>query len=138
MPTIAHQLARPAILLACLGLPLAAGCLAEAPDPAARLAISADWLNDSLSFLDADALVAPGGNLDSALIEHIDLAPYGQAPLSLDLTDDGTLAVVLLSRGVMSFVGARLGIETDQPASDRSRGAHPRCRDATGRRTLPH
>ena len=79
-----------------------------------KIAISADWLNGSLSFLDADVLLAVGGRYEAALLERLDLSPYGQAPLSLDLTDDGRLAVVLLSRGVMSFVGARLGVETDQ------------------------
>jgi hypothetical protein len=79
-----------------------------------KLAISADWLNGSLSFLDADVLLAAQGSYEAALLQQLDLSAYGQAPLSLDVTDDGRLAVVLLSRGVMSFVGARLGVEADQ------------------------
>ena len=112
MPHV-RRLAWPALLLT-------VACASEAPgpapvqEPAPRVAISADWLNNTVSFLDANTLLAPGGTLEGALIERLDLSPYGQAPLSLAVTDDGRLAVVLLSRGIMSFVGARLGVEAEQ------------------------
>ena len=103
---------------------LAAGCATEepaptatpAPPPAAEptLAISADLFNGSVSFLDLDTLVAPGGTLDAALLEQVDLAPRGQhGPLTIALTADGSRAVVLLSPGVLAFVGGRLGVDTD-------------------------
>ena len=67
-----------------------------------------------MSFLDLDALVAPGGTFDAALIEQVDLAPRGQlGPLTVALTADGSRAVVLLSPGVLAFVGGRLGVDTD-------------------------
>jgi DNA-binding beta-propeller fold protein YncE len=99
---------------------LAIGCAAEEPAPAAEpapsttLAISADLFNGSVSLLDLDALVASDGSRDAALIEQVPLAPPGQqGPLTLAITADGTRAVVLLSQGVLAFVGGRLGVDTD-------------------------
>ena len=99
-------------------------CAAEEPppspdpapveSPATSVAISADWQNGSLSFLDADALLAPGGTFEDALIERMPLAAPGeQGPLNIVTTADGTLAIVLRSNGVMAFVGARIGIDGD-------------------------
>ena len=83
----------------------------RAPPP--TLAVSADWLNGSLSFVDLDALLGPGGTPEEALISRVELASDGQGPLSVAITPDGSLAVVLLSQGVMAFVGERLGIDAD-------------------------
>ena len=81
---------------------------------AASMAISADWLNGTLSVVDLDALAAPGGTLEAALVRRIELAlPGEQGPLTLSITPDGRKAVVLLSQGVMAFVGDRIGIDTD-------------------------
>ena len=78
------------------------------------MAISADWLNGTLSVVDLDALAAPGGTLEAALVRRVELAPPGdQGPLTLSITPDGRKAVVLLSQGVMAFVGGRIGIDTD-------------------------
>ncbi len=105
-------------------------CAAEEPPPspdpapvelpAASVAISADWQNGSLSFLDADALLAPGGTFEDALIERMPLAAPGeQGPLTVVTTGDGTRAIVLRSNGVMAFVGARIGIDAGNSPSSR-------------------
>ena len=82
--------------------------------PAPTVAISADWMNGSVSFLDRDTLLAPDGTLEEALIERLDLATHGeQGPLNVVTTADGTRAVILRSNGVMAFVGGRIGIDVE-------------------------
>ena len=103
---------------------LAAGCATEKPAPASvqtaepvsdrAVAITADWLNGSLSIVDLDHLMAPGSSLEASLMDRLDLAEQGeQGPLTVSITPDGGQAVVLLSQGVMAFVGGRLGIDVD-------------------------
>ncbi len=78
------------------------------------LAISADWMNGSVSLLTPSSLLAADGSFDDALIERIPLASLDQqGPLTLLAMPDGKRVVVLRSLGVMRFVGARLGIDTD-------------------------
>ena len=78
------------------------------------VALSADWLNGSVTWLDLGQLITPGGTLDRALITKVNITTEGQqGPLQLVPTADGRRAVVLLSSGVMAFVGARLGIDTE-------------------------
>ena len=109
------------MLCALLGASLVAGCAPEEPAPAAALApalptvaVSADWLNGSVTFLDADQLVAAGGTREAALIERVMLAAPGEhGPLTVATTADGRRAVVLLSPGVMAFVGGRFGIDAE-------------------------
>ena len=51
------------------------------------LAISADLFNGSVSFLDLDALVAPDGTRDGALVERVQLTPPDQqGPLTVAVT----------------------------------------------------
>ncbi|TDI24694.1 MAG: hypothetical protein E2P06_06495, partial [Acidobacteria bacterium] len=77
--------------------------------------VSADWLTGSVTFLDADRLVAAGGALEAALIERVVLALPGQhGPLNVTTTADGRLAIVLFSQGVMAFVGGRFGIDAER------------------------
>lgn len=108
--------------LALLGVALVSGCSGEneaRPEQVSRrLAISADWLNGSISLLDFDRLVSAGGTREDAIIEQIDLRAYGAAPLSVDFTPDGRLAVILLSGGVMPYLAGRLGIDaSDLPTT---------------------
>lgn len=85
-----------------------------AESPAQTLAISSDFLNGSVSFLGLDVLVAPGGTRASALVERVQLAPVDQqGPLTVAVTANGTRGVVLVSQGVLAFVGGRLGVDTD-------------------------
>ncbi len=84
------------------------------------VALSADWLNGSVTWLDLDQLVAPNGTLEKVLIDRLDLSPEGQqGPLYIVSTADGRRAVVLLSPGGMAFVGGRLGVDIDSlPSSE--------------------
>ena len=103
------------MLCALLGASLVGGCAPEEPAPALpTVAVSADWLNDSVTFLDADQLVAAGGTREAALTERVMLAAPGEhGPLTVATTADGRRAVVLLSPGVMAFVGGRFGIDAE-------------------------
>ncbi len=113
------------MLPAVLASLLIASCSGDAEPPASvespsaetaptTLAISADLFNGSVSFFDLDALVASDGTRDSALVERLQLAPADQqGPLTMAITAAGTRAVVLLSQGVLAFVGERLGVDTD-------------------------
>lgn len=103
------------MLCALLGASLVGGCAPEEPAPALpTVAVSADWLNGSVTFLDADQLVAAGGTREAALIERVMLAAPGEhGPLTVATTADGRRAVVLLSPGVMAFVGGRFGIDAE-------------------------
>lgn len=104
---------------------LIASCSGDAETPASvdppsdetaptTLAISADLFNGSVSFLDLDALVASDGTRDDALVERVQLAPPNQqGPLTVAVTADGARAVVLLSQGVLAFVGGRFAVDTD-------------------------
>ncbi|HCE02777.1 MAG TPA: hypothetical protein DEQ98_06000, partial [Acidobacteria bacterium] len=104
---------------------LIASCSGDAETPASvdppsdetaptTLAISADLFNGSVSFLDLDALVASDGTRDDALVERVQLAPPDQqGPLTVAVTADGARAVVLLSQGVLAFVGGRFAVDTD-------------------------
>lgn len=112
------------ILVVLLSFALAAETLLAAP-PAGRentssqevpstLAISADWMNGSVSLLSPRSLLAADGSFDDALIERIPLSSSDQqGPLTLLATPDGKRVVVLRSLGVMGFVGARLGLDTN-------------------------
>lgn len=87
---------------------------APSPAPAPTVAVSADWLNGSISFVDRDVLLAPSGTFEEALIERLDIGARGeQGPLTVAITADGRRAVVLRSNGVMAFVGGRIGIDAE-------------------------
>jgi hypothetical protein len=87
-----------------------AGSGGEGPDPAPdgsvpgrpRMAITADFLNKTLSFIDLDAL-REGGTRADALIGELDLSMYAPGPMSLNVTPDGKTALVSISGG---FLGA--------------------------------
>ena len=113
---------RTAVLLLAL---LAANCATEepasapspSPSPApapTTVAISADLFNGSVSVLDFDRLVGPDGSYEAALLERVTVSGPGDiGPLTMAVTADGTRAVVLRSHGVLSFVGGRMGVDTD-------------------------
>jgi DNA-binding beta-propeller fold protein YncE len=63
-----------------------------------RRAISADFLNQTLSIVDVDKLV-PGATKDDALIGTVDLSMYVPGPLSVAVTPDGKTALASISGG---------------------------------------
>lgn len=79
----------------------------------ARLGVTADWLARTLSVIDLDAL-AQGARTREELVTHtIDLAPYAPGPLQVELTPDGTTAVVSVSPGFYGgLVGGFIGVDS--------------------------
>ena len=82
------------------------GCGGGSSPSAERLLVTADWLNQSLSLFDYDELVA-GGSVGESLVETIDLSDWEPGPLEIEITPDGTTAVVSISPG---FFGSVLGL----------------------------
>jgi DNA-binding beta-propeller fold protein YncE len=83
-----------------------------APLPS-TLALTADWLHHTVSFVDFDALVSlvPDGDAmapDAPRVRagEMDLAHYAQAPYSLRITPDGATALVSMSAGFFTVPGA--------------------------------
>jgi DNA-binding beta-propeller fold protein YncE len=81
---------------------------AATSDP--ELAITADFLNGTLSIVDVD-LLREGGTRADALVGTVDLSMYAPAPMSLAITPDGKTALVSISSG---FLGAFITV----PAGD--------------------
>jgi hypothetical protein len=67
-----------------------------------HLVITADFLNQTLSFIDLDKL-QDGAKRSDALIGTLDLSMYAPGPLALGVTPDGKTALVSVSGG---FLGA--------------------------------
>lgn len=63
-----------------------------------RRAISADFLNQTLSIVDVDKLVE-GATKDDALIGTVDLSMYVPGPLAVAVTPDGKTALTSISGG---------------------------------------
>jgi YVTN family beta-propeller protein len=71
--------------------------------------VSADWLDQRLSVLDLDLLLA-GTSYDEALHGVVDLAGHLPGPLEVELTPDGTIALVAISPGFFAGpIGATIG-----------------------------
>jgi DNA-binding beta-propeller fold protein YncE len=67
-----------------------------------RLALSADFLNQTLSIFDIDKL-QPGAKRADVLVGSVDLSKYSPGPLAMAVTPDGKTALVSISGG---FLGA--------------------------------
>ena len=67
----------------------------------ARLAVTADFLNQSLSVIDL-AKLTEGKKREDALVGTVDLTKYTPGPLDLAITPDGKTAVVAVSGGWLS------------------------------------
>src|SRR5688572_29955185 len=63
-----------------------------------RLAVVADFLNQTLSIVDL-AKLKEGAQREDALIGKVDLAKYTPGPLDLAITPDGKTALVAISGG---------------------------------------
>jgi DNA-binding beta-propeller fold protein YncE len=77
--------------------------MSPASEPAEpELAVSADFLNGTLSIVDVGRLHA-GGTRADALVGTVDLSMYSPGPMSVGISPDGKLALVSISSG---FLGA--------------------------------
>jgi len=82
-------------------------------DAAAQLALSADMANRTLSIVDIDKL-REGSTRADALIDTIDLSAYSPGPMSLAISPDGKTAVVSISAGFLTLVGAPITAGDDK------------------------
>lgn len=103
----------------CLMVLVLVACGSDDPAPGAstgegKLAITANWLDGTLSLVDVDALVS--GVADRAAVEtaSIDLSAYSPGPLEVEITPDGKLALVAISAGFFSIGGA--GFIVNEPS----------------------
>jgi DNA-binding beta-propeller fold protein YncE len=76
-------------------------CPAAAP---ARLVVTADWLNRSLTLLDYARVTNAACSEKDAIVGTIDLQAYSPGPLALALTPDGKRALVSVSAGFFAAV----------------------------------
>jgi len=63
-------------------------------NPGARLVVTADWLNQSLTLLDYDRLVDGQSDAEASIIGELDLSDWGPGPIEVEITPDGKTAVV--------------------------------------------
>lgn len=66
-----------------------------------RLAVTADFLNKTLSVVDIDKL-HEGGTRADALVGTVDLSMYTPGPMALNITPDGKTALVSISAGFLN------------------------------------
>lgn len=71
-----------------------------------KIAVTADYLHRTLSFIDFDAMVTRPDGGTAARLGELDLSQYEQAPYGVKLTPDGSTAVVTLSPGFFIVPGA--------------------------------
>lgn len=84
-------------------LPPPTDAVPDVPPEAARAgerAVTADFLNGTLSIVDLDAL-REGATRADALVGTVDLSRYTPGPMSLGITPDGKTAVVSVSGGFL-------------------------------------
>ena len=79
-----------------------------APATSSRLVVTADWLARSLTLFGLDRIRDPGCSADEARVGTIDLSAYAPGPIELELTPDGTTAVVAVGPGFYDGFGAAL------------------------------
>lgn len=85
----------------------------ELAQPEGRLALSADWLNGSVSIVDFDLLLEDDATREEAVVARVDLGEYAPVgPYSITFTPDGTLAVLLLSEGAGPLLAGLVGIDS--------------------------
>ena len=75
-----------------------------------QLAVSADFLNQTLSVFNVDKMVE-GASRKDVLVGKVDLSKYSPGPVALNVTPDGKTALVSIS-------GSFLGAFIDVPAGD--------------------
>ena len=87
------------------------------PPRPARIAVTADWRAKRLSLLDYASLRDGATTRDAALWKSIELPDHEPGPIEVELTPDGSLAVVAAGPGFFAGSGATLvGLDpTDVP-----------------------
>lgn len=77
----------------------------------ARRGVTADWLAQSLTVIDLDAIAAGAQTYEEAAARTIDLSDHLPGPLQVELAPDGVTAVVSISPGFYGgFVGSLIGV----------------------------
>ena len=71
----------------------------DADTGAVRLVVTADWLNQSLTLFDYDLLTDGVTGANFATVDTVDLSTYEPGPLEVEITPDGTTALVSVSPG---------------------------------------
>src|SRR6185312_1882304 len=69
-------------------------------------AVIANYMHQTLSFVDFDKLVSGPHAGDDARLGEMDLSQYSQAPYGIKVTPDGRTAVVTQSQGFFLVPGA--------------------------------
>lgn len=82
---------------------------------ASRRAITADWMNRTLSIIDLDAL-KKGATYEDVLIDKITIDGRRLGPLDVAVTKDGKLALVSISGGFFSVPGAGALVDATIPS----------------------
>jgi hypothetical protein len=83
------------------------GAASFPPGIPGRRAVSADFLQQRLTFIDLDK-VAPGGLRASVETSSLELGAYAAPPLNVEVAPDAKLALVSLSAGFFAIPGAGL------------------------------
>lgn len=86
--------------------------------PPSELAITADWLQQTLSYVDLGALRSGATERDAVVTDIIELPDYAPGPLQIELTPDGTTALVSVSGGFFRIPGAGLLVNASMLAAD--------------------
>lgn len=71
--------------------------------------VTADWLNQSLTVLDYDALVDGESDAAASIVKTIDLSAWEPGPIEVELTPDGKTAVVSVGPGFFDGLPGLVG-----------------------------
>jgi hypothetical protein len=78
------------------------------------LAITADWLNATLSVVDYQALLRGASSRSEVVTTAIDLSAYSPGPLEIEITPDRKTALVSVSSGFFTIPGAELLVQAER------------------------
>jgi YVTN family beta-propeller protein len=82
----------------CCAIGLVAGSCSSSSDPQTpatpRRVVTADWLNQSLTVLDYAKLVDGQSDAQASILREIDLSSFEPGPIEVEITPDGSTAVV--------------------------------------------
>jgi hypothetical protein len=87
------------------------------PGSGGHQAITADWLNKSLTILDLDKLEA-GAKRKDVVVATIDLSKYSPGPMEVAVTPDGKTALVSISAGFFTIPGSAFLVNASSIPAD--------------------